>query len=225
MSHHLIQQAIALALSSNWEEAEKINRLIIAENKSDVDALNRLAKACGELGKVKEAMEASKRVLEIDPENKIATKAAIKWKVAKKDNARVNQIPQSSKNNPRMFLEEPGKTKILHLINLCEKKLINLLDSGDGVNILHNGRRITINTLDGKYVGRLPDDISAHLKRLIELGNEYEAFIKTATEKEVGVFIRETKRGSKAKDITSFPSEKINYIPFARSSLQSPYPE
>lgn len=225
MSHHLVQKAISAAIALEWHEAEKLNKMILADDSEDVDALNRLAKACGELGKIKEALTTSKKVLGLDPENKIALKALTKWKMAKDNHANNRPVVQPASATTPLFLEEPGKTKILPLINLCDKRLLSLLDSGIGVDISANGRRITISTQDGKYIGRLPDDISTHLKRLIELGNSYEAYIITVTEKEVRVFMRETKKGARAKDITSFPAEKISYVPYARSSHRSSYPE
>src|SRR3989344_3012546 len=203
MSHHLDKLAIASALSADWEEAEKINKSIIAEDETDINALNRLAKACGELGKIKEAMETSKKVLAIDSENKIATKAVAKWKSA----AKVPKLPASpaGRQKSEMFLEEPGKTKIVHLINLGDRKLITLLDAGDPVQVVVTGRRVTATTSDDRYIGRLADDMAAHLKKLIENENQYEAFIKSASEKEVGVFLREIKRGPKVKGVISFP--------------------
>ena len=79
--------------------------------------------------------------------------------------------------------------------------------------------RISVCSSQNKYIGRLPDDLSAHLGKLIRRGNEYQVLIKSSEPQEVKVFIRETKRVKELADIPSFSTEKINYISFAPPEL------
>src|SRR3989304_8870339 len=68
------EQAIQLAMQGQWEEAAKVNRIIIDVFPNDVDAYNRLGKACTELGRFAEAREAYGKALGLDPHNSIAQK-------------------------------------------------------------------------------------------------------------------------------------------------------
>ena len=60
LSMTLKTQAIQTALSGNWEKAIDINKSLIKEDPSDIDALNRLAFAFTILGKTKDAKSTTK---------------------------------------------------------------------------------------------------------------------------------------------------------------------
>ena len=72
MNEDLAQKAVAAALAGDWKEAEKINKQILKGDKSDVDALNRLARAYAEQGNLKKAKETAQKVLKINTFNQIA---------------------------------------------------------------------------------------------------------------------------------------------------------
>jgi tetratricopeptide (TPR) repeat protein len=208
------QKAINLALSGMWDEALKANLEILAENSEDVDALNRLARVYAELCKLNEARETAKKVLAIDPVNSIALKFIEKWKTAKKIEGHTSN-PSSTEN----FLEEPGKTKLVTLLNVGDGKTFANLDPGEEVKMFPHSHKVSINTLDGKYIGRLPDDLAARLRNLIKAGNKYQILIKSIDPKEITVFVREIERGARAPDMASFPSEKIDYVSFTPPEL------
>lgn len=210
----LAQEAISKALVCQWEEAVKINKQILASDPTDVDALNRLARALAEQGDFKKAREIAQKVLKIDVFNTIATKALRKWK-----NLQNGEAGSSTPTQVQLFLEEPGKTKIVSLLHLGSTKILANLDSGDEVQLNTHSHRVSVNSADGKYVGRLADDLSARLRKLISYGNEYQVFIKSVNNSDVKVFIRETKRSEKLKDISSFSTEKIDYISFTSPEL------
>ncbi|MBU0777132.1 tetratricopeptide repeat protein [Patescibacteria group bacterium] len=200
---------------ANWNDALKLNKQVLKDDPKDVDALNRLARAYSELGEIIKAKNIAQKVMTIDPHNTIAAKALEKWKGLKK-----GKIAGPTKFSARAFLEEPGKTKIVTLLHLgdCNKVLANL-DSGDEVMLKLGNHRISVCTLNKKYIGRLPDDVSVSLIKLIKGGNKYQAFIKSSRPQEVNVFIRETKRAKELADVPSFSSEKINYISFTPPEL------
>lgn len=210
----LAQQAILSALSCDWEKAVSINERIIKENPNDVDALNRLARAQAELGKFKKARETAQKAIKIDPFNTIALKSLSKWK-----NLQKGSSYRSSPTNAHIFLEEPGKTKIISLMHLGSAKILANLDAGDEVSLNTHSHRVSVATSDGKYVGRLPDNLSVRLKKLISLGYLYQTFIKSITCSEVKVFIREVERSPKLEDVPSFSGEKIDYISFTPPEL------
>jgi tetratricopeptide (TPR) repeat protein len=210
----LAQKAIGAALSGDWEEAVKINQEILKINPNDIDALNRLARAYSETGKISQAKETSQKVLAIDPVNTIASKCLEKWKTIKRLDKSVN--PTISIDS---FLEESGKTKHVGLLNIGDSKLFASLDPGEEVKLSAHSHRVSINTQDDKYIGRLPDDLSARLRNLIKAGNKYQVLIKSIGPKEITVFIRELEKGKDAPDISSFPAEKIEYVSFTPPEL------
>jgi len=208
------QTAINLALSGDWSGAVKVNLEIISGSPEDVDAINRLARAYWELGKLSEAREATNRVLKIDPCNPIALKCVEKWKSV--SNPSVHSANPTSNET---FLEEPGKTRLVTLLNLGDAKIFANLDPGEEVKLFSHAHKVSINTLDGKYIGRLPDDLAARLRNLIKGGNKYQVLMKSVEPKEIKVFIRELEKGPKAPDISSFPTEKIDYVSFTPPEL------
>lgn len=210
------QEAINSALKGDWGKAVTLNLQILNDVPEDTEALNRLARAYAELGNMKRAKGLAKKVLKIDPFNSIASKSLNKWKVVKTNAKNILVTNQSS---TRTFLEEPGRTKITSLLNLGEKKVVASLNTGDELRLNSRGHRVCVTTIDEKYIGRLTDDISARLRNLIKIGNEYEVLVKSAEAGSVKVFIKETKKSERAADIPSFPTEKIEYVSFTPPEL------
>lgn len=207
------QTAVNLALSGKWIEAIEANLEILRVCPDDTDALCRLARAYMETGKAAKAKECIENVLHIDPFNQIAIKFHNRLKLAKNSNT------SSSASCNESFLEEPGKTKIIKLLNLGDTENYIHLDPGEEVKLIPYPHRVSINTLNGKYIGRLPDDIAARLKYLIKKGNKYQVLVKSVDSKDVAVFIRETEQGKGVDGSPSFPPEKIEYISFTPPEL------
>jgi tetratricopeptide (TPR) repeat protein len=214
MNDDLARDAITFALNANWEKALQTNLHILQRDSSDVDALNRLARSYAELGNFVKARESVQKVLKIDQFNKIAQKSLERWKGLKNGEA-ISSGPTS----PQAFLEEPGKTKIVELMHLGSSETMAELDAGDEVKHNCHAHRVSIETNSGKYVGRLADDLSARLRRLVQFGYEYRMFLKSVDKNEIKVFIREIKRPAKLSDMPSFPAEKVNYISFTPPEL------
>ncbi len=214
MIQNLAQQAIEKALSGQWEDAKEINQSIIKQNPHDIDALNRLSKTYFELGNIKAAKATINKILKIDPYNPIAVRCSEKWKG-------LNKIDKNTSKqvSPDMFLEEPGKTKIIHLIHPCDKPILAKLNCGDIVFGNIKSHRISILSDSGKYIGKLPDDISIKIKKLIRAGYQYVYAIKSIDKNGIKVFIRETLRPEKYSSKSSFSSEKIDYIPYTPPEL------
>jgi len=108
--------------------------------------------------------------------------------------------------------QETGKTKIISLVNTAQPKIIALLTTGQPVVISIKRSKIFVQDQNTQYLGVLPDDIGKRLIKLIKGGNTYTACIKSATEHNVCVFIKETKRTSKYKNQPSFPqTDNLNF--------------
>lgn len=215
MDENLTQKAINLALKCEWVKAIEVNEKILKSNKKDIDALNRLARAYAEIGKTTKAKKHCKMVIKIDPFNQIANKALKKYKKAK-----TNMKTVSDKSaGPSTFLEEPGKTKIVTLLNPGDGKFLATLDAGDKVLLTTHSHRVCVTTPNGKYIGRLPDDLAARIKTLVKGGNKYEAFVKSVENTCLKVFIKEVERGKDFVNTPSFHSEKIQYISYTPPEL------
>lgn len=200
---NLSQLAIEAALESNWEAALKLNKKILKVEPQNVDALARLARANMELGKSNLAKKFYTEVLKYDPYNPIALK---NLKIIKsfKSNSQNSNRNDHVKLSPSLFLQEPGKTKVINLLNVAEPQKLSLIFCGMKVEIVIKNRRITITDFEGKYLGVLPDDVSYHLLRLIKGGNKYELFIKSIRVNGLAVLIREIFRSKRFKNQASF---------------------
>lgn len=207
MDSDLAQKAISAALAGNWKEAVLLNKKLLKEMPGDCDTLNRLAKAYFELGEVKKAKTTCEKILKIDPFDTIANKNFNKWKTFK-------SYKKDWRNHSRAanFLEEPGKTKLVPLLHLGDNKVLAKLNTGDEVKLTPHSHRVSVVNLEGKYVGRLPDDLAARLRQLIKAGNCYQVLIKSLETQNVRVFIRELSRAKKMAKTPSFPAERINYF-------------
>ena len=113
----------------------------------------------------------------------------------------------------------PGKTKIASLMHLGSPKILAKIDAGDEVFLNTHCHKVYVSTKDGKYIGRISDDLSARLRRLIQLGNVYQVCIKSIKNTEVKIFIREVVRSKKLSDTPSFTTEKIDYVSFTPPEL------
>jgi tetratricopeptide (TPR) repeat protein len=187
---------------------------ILKTSPDDVDSLNRLARAYAELGEITNATAATKKALEIDPVNPIALKCAEKWKSG------INKSPsKASQNSSETYLEEPGKTKLVTLVNLGSPEAFSTLSPGEEVKLTCHTHKLSVISGDDKYIGKIPDELAIRLRNLIKAGNKYQALVKSVSTKEVTVFVREIEHGAKAPDIPSFPTEKIDYVAFTPPEL------
>jgi len=218
----LKSQAIKAALSSSWQEAVEINSRILTIDLTDVEAMNRLARAWGELGKMQKAREMYGKVLKLDKFNTIAQKGLTRLKTVKTEvkmgewaAVAKQEVPSGEK-----FLEEVGRTKVVQLLHPADSKTLASLSSGDEVQMVTGKHRVCISDMRGKYLGRLPDDLAFRLIKLIGAGNKYEVLVKSVEERDIKIFLREIKRAPKVAHIPSFPAgEKINYVAFTPPDL------
>lgn len=200
---NLDQQAIDAALDSRWEEALKINKKIIKLDPKNVDALNRQAKAYMELSKPNLAKKYYSEALKIDPYNPIAQKN-LKIMKSFKSNGQTFTSYSAKRLSPSLFLQEPGKTKIVNLLKVAEPQKLSHAFCGMKVEMTVKNRKITIVDSDGNYLGVLPDDMSHLLLRLFKGGNKYDLFIKSVRVNSLSVIIKEVFRSKKFKNQPSF---------------------
>lgn len=205
MDQPLASLAINCALHQKWKEAIRINQELLEINEADVPALNRLAYAYLKSGSIASAKTTYKKVLKVDKYNPIALKN-LKW-LSHLTSTDIHQDENIS-STPTIFLEEPGKTKIISLVHPAPTKVLCNLITAQRVRLVPRRHSIEVRHITGSgrdiYVGALPDDVSHRLLQTIAAGNTYDAYIKNVAKNTVTVFIRELKRGKKFMHIPSF---------------------
>lgn len=211
----LTTDAIDAASCLNWKKAAQLNEKILALSKSDVEAINRLARAQVCLGRRLQAEKLYKKALEIDPFNIIAKKNL--EKIVKSDRSSAPSAGSTlnghnqNLNLGSLFLFEPGKTKLVNLLNLAPPSILATLNCGDEVKIYPKNHAVTICDLHNVYLGALPDDLAHRLITLIAGGNKFDAYVKNATPKILSIFIREIFRSPRFASQPSF-QHKLTYM-------------
>lgn len=202
-------QAIQTALRGDWQKAIELNTEILLGEPDDIDALNRIAFAFASMGNLKQAKSTYQKVLALDEQNPIALKNL--KRLSGIDGKSIPTISFVQMNN--IFIEEPGKTKVIELINVADQKAIGRLRCGETTSLQVKRMKIFVLDQEKQYVGMLPDDLSKRLIKFINGGNHYEAFVKTVNNHKVAIFIKETKRAARFRNQPSFAtSDKTRFI-------------
>jgi len=198
----LKSQAIQTALVGDWTNAVSLNQQILEEDPNDIDTLNRLAFAFLSLGQPKDAKSLYEKVLSLDMKNPIAIR-----NLKRLNDGKANRLNVTLNN---LFIEEPGKTKVIELLNVADKKAISHLRSGEMISLTIKRNKIFALDSENQYLGMLPDDICQRLIKFMNAGNQYEGYVRTVENNRLCVFVRETKRIKRFRDQPSFVStEKV----------------
>lgn len=208
MTPSLENQAIKAALDQNWEKAIEINKQILKTTPKNIAALNRLGRAYGEVSKISSAITTYKKVLAIDPFNPIAGKNL--ERLSKGGAKKMSQKKVAGPISTTIFLEEPGKTKLVKLARLASWSVLAQLSSGNPVLLAVKKRTVSVIGEDKNYLGTIPEDLSLRLIKLIKGGNQYQAFVKSVDRQQLEILIRELVRGKKFLNIPSFPQGKLS---------------
>jgi hypothetical protein len=194
------EQAITLAMKNRWDEAAQVNREILDLFPTEVDAFNRLGKALTELGRYGEARDAYAQAVKLDPLNGIAAKNLQRLgKLAEGGVA-----PAPSPVDPRLFIEESGKTTVTLLTDVRRTDAITKLSAGDQLQLTRRGNQLVVADVAGDSIGRIEPKLEQELIRLIKLGNQYSVFVTAANDLAVHVIIRETVRAAAMGNRPSF---------------------
>lgn len=207
--------AIREALQQHWDEAVALNKDILKENPHHIEALNRIGYAFFQMGKFKDAKLYFDKVLKLDTYNRIALNNVKKLTPLVKKHLKSDG--KTSHISPLLFLEEPGKTKVIDCLNVAQSAVLSTLTCGQEVVFKVKKHGIDIRDTHGVYIGALPDDLSFKLTKFMEGGNEYSLYVKHVSKACVSLFIRELKRGKKFVNQPSFTSS-INYNPSTREA-------
>jgi len=197
------EQAIQLAMQGQWEAAAKVNRIIIDVFPNDVDAYNRLGKACTELGRFAEAREAYGKTLGLDPHNSIAQKNLAR--LADLGEAAAPRAEVGTKLSPQLFISETGKTGVTGLVRPTAEVAARLT-AGDEVFLRRQNSTLFVENAQGDYLGEVEPKLSLRLIKLIDGGNQYAAAIATLARDDVRIIIKETYQHPSQAGKLSFPA-------------------
>jgi len=203
-------QAIQTALLGDWTNAILHNKSILEETPEDIDALNRLAFALTSIGSIKEAKSLYQQVLTLDTQNPIALRNLKRLQDGITP-SKTSSLPPVHVSN--LFIEEPGRTKVIELLNVADKKVIAPLRSGETLLMVIKRMKIFMLDQEKQYIGMLPDDIGRRLIRFMNDGNQYEAYVKSVDGNRVTIFAREVKKTTKFKNQPSFlPTDRTKLV-------------
>lgn len=201
----LEEEAINEALKGNFQNAIEINKQIVAKDSSNIDAYLRLGFAHLQLNNLNAAKRYYYKALKLQPANQIAKINLEKINILGKKGKYKNFEKNSLSLDPNLFLNIPGKTKIVPLVNLGQINLLAKLKIGQKVFLKIKKRRIEVRTEQNEYIGALPDDISKRLIFFIASKSSYSTYIKEAFKNQVDVFIKEETKSKKVAKLPSFP--------------------
>ncbi len=203
MVRQVTQQAIQSALESRWNDALQLNRDLLKVVQPNPETMNRLGKAYSELGRYAEARKAYGESLQLDPENIIARKNLDRLSMIN-DDAVVEGGP-TGKIDPRLFIEEVGKTGVTLLVNLAPVPIRARLTAGDQVYLKIDGHTLFVRDARGETIGQIDAALANRIIKFMQGGNLYAAAVTDLSDREVRVIIRETFQHPSQIGKVSFP--------------------
>ncbi len=204
----LTEQAIQMARESRWEEAVAVNRELLTVLPRDPSTLNRLGKALSELGQYNEAKRAYSEALEQDPANNIARKNLERIS-SFGDEETTDGRHAAERIDPRLFIEETGKTGFTSLVDLGSREVIVRLSAGDQVYLASEGSILYVTNAADERIGRVEPRLANRLIKFIRGGNKYAAGIADLSDSEVRLIIRETFQHPSQFGKVSFPAHGV----------------
>ena len=214
------KEAIDLAMRGRWQEAIDVNNEIIDSFPGDVDAFNRLGRACMELGQYTQAREAYSKTVELDPYNAIANRNLRRMSDLKETDS---VVVETDKVEPQHFIEEIGKAGTSILYDLAPKEIRAKMVAGDKVSLRVDGVHLLAENRQGEYLGRVEPKHSQRLARLIQGGNQYSAAVVRATAEMMAIIIRETYQHPSQAGKLSFPPRGMEeFRPYVGDRITKP---
>lgn len=201
----LAERAVKLAMQSQWQEAVEVNRQIIDLAPDDVEAWNRLGKALSELARYEEARRAYEEALRREPNNPIAQKQIKRLSLLAEASPAGEET--RDKLEPRLLIEETGKTGIFELESPAPPATLARMAAGDQVYLKIEGNALRVEDSRGTLLGFVPTKAAARLIELMNGGNRYVAGVTSVNEHGIKVLIREVYQAPELQGRVSFPSK------------------
>jgi len=199
----LADQATAAALEADWPRAAELNQKLVETSPDDLEARNRLGRALIELGRLDEAKAAFAEVLKIEPYNSIALRG--NSRVATLQEHKTKAFTTTTRTQPRLFIEDMGKTGILRLINPAPTHVLAKYSPGAECELREQEGLLAVHARDGELIGFLEPKVGRRLIDLIRTGNQYVAAIVSNDPANARVAIREVFSSPENASRISFP--------------------
>ena len=199
----LADQATAAALEADWPRAAELNKKLVDASPDDLEARNRLGRALVELGRLDEAKAAFAEVLKTEPYNSIALRG--NTRVATLQEHKVKPFTTTTKTQPRLFIEDMGKTGILRLINPAPTHVLAKYSPGAECELREQEGLLAVHARDGDLIGFLEPKVGRRLIDLLRTGNQYVAAIVSNDPANARVAIREVFSSAENASRISFP--------------------
>ena len=196
-------QAVQAALEADWTRAIDLNTRILGANADNLEARNRLGRALLETGKLDEAKAAYADVLKAEPNNPIALRNLARLATLLEHKTKTNMT--RSKTQPRLFIEDMGKTGILRLINPAPPQVVAKYSPGAEAELRERDGLIAVHARDGELLGFLEPKVGRRLLDLINTGNEYVVAVVSNDQQNPRIAIRETLQSPENAQRISFP--------------------
>jgi tetratricopeptide (TPR) repeat protein len=197
--------AIQQAQTGQWDEAVLTNKNILNLFPFEPDAYNRLGKAYSELGKFIEARQAYAQTLKYSPKNSIAKKNLDR--LAQLQEEPVQLHTGTERIDPRLFIEETGKTGLTDLINIASAMALAKVGVGDRVQLYVTGHTLLVRNAASEDIGQVEPRLANRLINFMEGGNRYAAAILAMENGQVRLMIREEYQHPTMFGKVSFPSQ------------------
>jgi len=199
----LAEQATAAALEADWPRALELNQKILEAAPDDIEARNRLGRALIEHGRLEEARAAFAEVLKGEPYNSIALRNQAR--VAALIEHRTKPNVTTTRTQPRLFIEDMGKTGILRLINPAPLHVLAKYSPGAECELREQEGLLALHARDGELVGFLEPKVGRRLIDLLRTGNQYVAALVSSDPQNSRVAIREVLQSPENVGRISFP--------------------
>ena len=197
--------AIQQAQEGQWGDAVVTNKNILNIFPYEPDAYNRLGKALSELGQFAEARQAYSQTLKYSPKNTIAKKNLNR--LAQLQEEPVQLHSGAERIDPRLFIEETGKTGLTDLINIQSATALAKVGVGDRVQLYVTGHTLLVRNAAGEDIGQVETRLANRLINFMEGGNRYAAAILAMENGQVRLMIREEYQHPSMFGKVSFPSQ------------------
>ncbi len=196
-------QAVAAALDADWPRAVELNTKILEAAPDDIEARTRLGRAQIEQGKLEEAKVSFAEVLKAEPYNSIAIRGT--QRVTQLLEHKSKAVLTKTKTQPRLFIEDMGKTGILRLINPAPAYILARYSAGAECQLKEQEGLLAVHASDGELLGFLEPKVGRRLIDLIRTGNQYVAAMVSNDQANARVAIREVFQSAENASRISFP--------------------
>lgn len=203
----LVQDALQAALRGSWDEAVRLNSLLLEKNPNDAEAYNRIGRAKLALGKMTAARTAYSKALKADPANLIARRNLQRLDQLKSKKLEGTRLGAHPMPKSKVFIEEVGKTWVDELVNVEDIDVLAQVFPGESLVMKNVDGRLVVYREDGTRLGEVEEKTAGRLVTLLAAGYRFEVFSLGISGQSLRVILREVFRDPSLDGAVSFPRQ------------------